>query len=309
MGGSTTARKLAIGTRGSALALRQTALVSDALRQAMPAVEIEVRTIRTEGDVRQNVSLEEFGGQGVFVKDIETLLLRGEIDLAVHSLKDMPATLPEGLALGAVLARGDPRDALVTRAGDSLEGLAEGARVGTDSRRRAVQLLALRPDLKVESIRGNVDTRIAKVDAGEYDAVVLAVAGLERLGLLARATRVFSVDEMLPAVGQAVLAIECRADNPSVLETLAAIDHAETRHAITAERAYLRRLGAGCRLPVAAYCDATAGGLRLRALLATEAGAIYRDEVTGPAGSAEGLGHALAESLLTKAGLGDMPWL
>lgn len=297
-----------IGTRGSALALRQTALVSDALRQTLPGIKIEVRTVRTEGDVRQDVSLEAFGGQGVFVRDIETLLLRGEIDLAVHSLKDMPATLPEGLALGAVLARGDPRDALVTSGGQGLEDLREGARVGTDSRRRAVQLLALRPDLKIESIRGNVDTRIAKVDAGEYDAVVLAVAGLDRLGKQARLSRVFSVDEMLPAVGQAVLAVECRADDTDMMETLAAIDHTQTRHAITAERAYLQRLGAGCRLPVAAYADAAAGGLRLRALLATEAGTIYREEATGPAGSAESLGRGLAESLLARAGLGDMPW-
>ncbi|HEY4686165.1 MAG TPA: hydroxymethylbilane synthase, partial [Dehalococcoidia bacterium] len=232
-------RPLVLGTRGSALARRQAELAVEALLRVGPDVEIETRVIRTEGDRRRDVPLEEIGGEGVFVKDIERRLAKGEIDLAVHSLKDMPAQTPEGLEIGAVLRRGDPRDALVSRDGARLTSLPAGARIGTDSRRRAVQLLALRPDVRPASIRGNVDTRLRKVAAGEYDAAVLAVAGLERLGLLRQASQLFSVDELLPAVGQGALAIECRADDDETLALLALVDHKETRLAVTAERAFL----------------------------------------------------------------------
>jgi hydroxymethylbilane synthase len=300
-------RKLVIGTRGSALALRQTEIVTERLRAAVPGIEMETRVVRTEGDRRQDVSLEEFGGQGVFVKDIEALLLDGEIDLAVHSLKDMPAQTSKGLIIGAVLERGDVHDVLVSRGNLTLTSLQTGARVGTDSRRRTVQLLAMRPDLRVESIRGNVDTRIRKAESGEFDAVVLAAAGLERLGLADKAAQVFSRDEMLPAVGQAVLAVERRADDPEVREALDLIDHQDTRSAISAERAYLLRLGAGCRLPVAAYGLLESGRLRVRGLLATD-GAIYRDEVSGPPADAEVLGTKLAERLLAEAGLESVSW-
>jgi hydroxymethylbilane synthase len=290
-------RPLTLGTRGSALARRQTDIVIDALRAVLPGIEVEVRTVRTEGDVRQDVSLDALGGEGIFVKDIERRLQSREIDLAVHSLKDMPAETPPGLTIGAVLPRGDVRDVLAARDGQQLNDLPPHARIGSDSRRRAVQLLALRPDVEMASIRGNVDTRLRKVESGEYDGVVLAAAGLERLGLLTDAMQVFSVDEMLPAVGQAVLAVECRADDAELLDLLARVDHADTRAAITAERAFLRRLGAGCRLPVGAYGEASGRMLRLRGLLASDDGAIARDDVTGSSYEAEALGTELAERL------------
>jgi hydroxymethylbilane synthase len=245
-------RKITVGTRGSRLAIAQAQLVLDALALADRDLEVETKIIRTEGDARDDVSLNDIGGQGVFVKDIERALAAGGIDVAVHSLKDMPADLPPGLTIGAVLERGDARDALVGRNGLRLAALPRGARVGTDSRRRAVQLQALRPDIKVESIRGNVDSRIKKVESGEYEAACLAVAGLRRIGLLDHASQVFEVDEMLPAPGQAVLAVEAREDDQEVIDLLHRVDHPPTRAEITAERAFLRRLGAGCRLPVAA---------------------------------------------------------
>ena len=296
-------RPLVVGTRASRLALRQTAIVAEALRASRPDLEIETRTIRTEGDRRQSVSLEALGGQGVFVKDIERALAAAEIDLAVHSLKDMPATTPDGLTIGAVLERGDVRDALVSRDGATLADLPAGATIGTDSRRRAVQLLALRPDLRPTSVRGNVDTRVRKVETGELDAVVLAAAGLERLGLLDRASQVFDMDEMLPAVGQGALSVEARADDDELLTLLRDVDHGPTRAAVTAERAYLRRLGAGCRLPVAAFGSLDGGRLRLRGLLADGDGRTHRAELEAAAADAETVGAALAERLMTEAGV------
>jgi hydroxymethylbilane synthase len=291
-------RRLIVGTRGSPLALSQTKIVLDALRLASPATDFELKTIRTEGDRRLDVSLEEAGGQGLFVKDIEHRLLAGEIDLAVHSLKDMPATLMEDLIIGAVLERGNPRDALVSPSGRALKDLPANARIGTDSRRRAVQLQGLRPDVQPLSIRGNVDTRIHKAETGEYEAVCLAAAGLARLGLLARASQIFSIEEMLPAVGQAVLAIEARSTDMELLELLRRVDHPATRAAMTAERAYLARLGAGCRLPVGAYAVVEAGSVHIRGLLATAEGHLFRDEATGPEDSAAAIGTALADRLL-----------
>jgi hydroxymethylbilane synthase len=295
--------RIRIGTRGSQLALRQTEIVSDALRAATPGLEIDVIVIKTEGDRRTDVSLEEVGGQGVFVKDIEQALLRGEIDAAVHSLKDMPAVTPGGLTIGAVLERGDPRDALVSGGGLRLAELPPGARVGTDSRRRSVQVLAVRPDLRLESIRGNVDTRVRKAESGEYDAVVLAAAGLERLGLLDRAAEVFDVDVVLPAVGQAVLAVECREDDEATLALLSKVDHAATRAAITAERSYLRRLGAGCRLPVGALADVDGAELRMRAVLGTEDGRVVRGDLRAAVAEAGALGEGMAERLMAEAGV------
>src|SRR5688500_205881 len=276
-----------LGTRGSALARRQTELVSQALTTAHPGILIETVEVRTEGDRRQDVPLEEMGGQGVFVKEIEQRLLTGEIDIAVHSLKDMPSDLPAGLTIGALMPRGDVRDALVGRDGLDLDGLPARARIGSDSRRRAVQLMALRPDIDVVSIRGNVDTRLRKVDAGEYDAVALAVAGLERLGLGGRATQVFSEREVLPAAGQGAIAVECRAADVETLELLAAIDDSPTRAATDAERAFLRAMGAGCRLPIAAYATVDEGTLRLEAMIADDAGKMYRGAASGSVESAE----------------------
>jgi hydroxymethylbilane synthase len=239
----------------------------------------------------------------VFVKDIEHALLAGETDMAVHSLKDMPAETPPDLTIAAVLPRADVRDALVGHRGASLAALPTGARIGTDSRRRAVQLLALRPDVEPVSVRGNVDTRVRKAESGELDAVVLAVAGLDRLGLLQHASQVFSIDEMLPAVGQGVLALEARADDAELLGLLARIDDAPTRIAITAERAFLRRLGAGCRLPVGAYGSVEGDRLTLRGLLADDDGRIRRDALSGAPSDAEALGQELAGRLLSQAGV------
>jgi hydroxymethylbilane synthase len=291
--------KLRVGTRGSTLALKQVDLV----QAALAGVELERIIVRTEGDRRIDVTLDQLGGQGVFVKDIEARLLTGEIDIAVHSLKDMPAETPVGLVIGAVLSRADARDVLVSRSNLKLQQLPSGARIGTDSRRRAVQLRAIRPDIRVESVRGNVDTRMRKVAEGVLDAVVLAAAGLDRLGMLEHASQVFSADEMLPAVGQGVLAVESRADDAETIALLQAAEDTETRVAITAERAYLRRLGAGCRLPVAAYGTLEDGRLRLRGLLATDSGELVRDEAIGEPADADALGRSLAEKLAQRAGI------
>jgi len=296
-------RPLTIGTRGSALALRQVELVTEAVNAHDPSARIDSVIVQTEGDRRAEVSLEEIGGQGVFVKDIEARLQRGEVDIAVHSLKDMPAEQPDGLTIGAVLPRADARDALAARDGLDLAALPSGARIGSDSARRAMQITALRPDVEVVSIRGNVDTRLRKVEAGEYDAAVLAVAGLQRLGLLERATQVFTLRELLPAVGQGVLAIQCRADDVELVEYLAAVDDRPTRVAAEAERAFLRALGAGCRLPVGAYATLDGENVRLEALLADEHGRPHRGDAQGPASAAERLGAALAHRLRLEAGV------
>jgi len=290
--------KLIIATRGSALALRQVAIVVEALSKAAPEVEVETRVVRTEGDRDQTTPLETIGGQGVFVKDIERLLLDGKAHVAVHSLKDMPTQEPAGLTVAAMLPRDDARDVLVSRDGALLKDLRPGARVGTDSRRRAVQLLAMRPDLQIASIRGNVDTRLRKVDDGEYDAVVLAAAGLERLGLAARVAQTFEPDQIIPAVGQGAIAVQCRKDDDQTLSALRAIDDAGTRSAVTAERAFLKRLGAGCRLPVGAYAEVKASSLYLRAFIADDEGRLHKGESTASNAAAQVAGRTLAERLL-----------
>jgi hydroxymethylbilane synthase len=292
---------LRIGTRGSALARRQVELAIDALTAVDSSLSCEVIVIQTEGDQRQDVSLDAVGGQGVFVKAIEQRLLEGDIDLAVHSLKDMPSERPDGLAIGALLPRGDARDALVAREGLTLAGLPEGARIGSDSRRRAVQLLAMRPDLRIEGIRGNVDTRLRKVENGEYDAVALAIAGLDRLGFAHRATQVFEPAEVIPAPGQAAIALQCRADDAETLALLARIDDPDTRTATDAERAFLNVLGAGCRLPVGAYAVVTGEDVRLEAVIADDAGKLHRGSATGLTGSAAHVGKGLAIRLRREA--------
>jgi hydroxymethylbilane synthase len=293
--------KLRIGTRGSALARRQVELAIEALKHAEPGIEIETVIVQTEGDRRPDVSLDSAGGQGIFVKDIEQRLLAGDIDLAVHSLKDMPSETPPGLCIAAVLPREDARDALVARDGMDLDSLPEGARIGSDSRRRGVQLLALRPDLRIEAIRGNVDTRIRKVEGGEYDGVALAVAGLRRLGLMDHATQVFEVTEVVPAPGQGAIAIECREDAVAVRQLLAAIDDAGTRAATEAERAFLHVLGAGCRLPVGAHATASGDTLKLRAVIAGEDGVLHRGDASGTPRTATYAGQALARRLKLEA--------
>jgi len=294
---------LRAGTRGSALALRQTELIVEKLRAVHPALSVETVEIRTEGDRDRSTPLSVLGGKGIFVKELEAALLDGRIDFAVHSLKDVPSTLPPGLSLAAVGARADVRDALVSRDGLRLEGLPPGARIGTGSRRRRAELLALRADLEPVEVRGNVDTRIRRVREGSVDAVVLAAAGLERLGRLQEAAQLFSVDELLPAVGQGALAVEIRVDDAETAALFAAIDDTETHRCIRAERAFLARLGAGCTTPAAAYCVREGNELLLRALLAGDDGAMLREARRGPLNAPERLGEGAAAALIARGAL------
>ncbi len=277
-------RTFVIGARGSQLSLRQVDIVARALTAVRPDVEIEVRQIRTEGD-RNAAPLSVIGGLGVFTKAIEDALLASECDIAVHSLKDLPPAPTPRLVIAAVPERADPRDALVTSERCPLADLPAGARIGTGSARRAVQLLAMRPDVVTAEIRGNVDTRIAKVESGEYDGAVLAMAGLERLGRASKAAHVFSIDEMTPAVGQGALAVEVREDDEDAVALVSAIDDATTRLAVELERAFLARLGAGCRMPVGAYATVAGGRIEASAVIGDSAGGVRRERLTAPCGS------------------------
>ena len=290
---------LVAGTRGSRLALAQSELALQALRDVHPRLRFEVREIRTEGDRRPDASLATIGGQGVFVKELEAALLRREIDIAIHSLKDVPAQPAIGLTLACFPQRGDARDALVTRGGRTLAELPSGARIGTGSSRRAVQLRQLRPDIETVDIRGNVDTRIRKVDEGQYDATVLAVAGLERLGVRERAAEVFSVDAMIPAAGQGALVLQVRADDKEAAALLLPIDDADTRHACQAERAFLARLGGGCRLPFGVLAEVDGEELRIRGFISDAPGdRTFRADASGSVAEAAAIGTRLAEQLL-----------
>jgi hydroxymethylbilane synthase len=297
------ARTLCVGTRRSALALAQTELVLAMLRAAAPEATFEAVPLSTEGDERRDVSLRELGGTGAFVKRIERALLRREIDLAVHSLKDVPTQLEPGLLLAAIPERGDPRDALVLPAGEA--ELKQGARVGTGSARRARQLLQMRPDLRLEDVRGNVDTRLRKLDEGEFDALVLAAAGLQRLGRADRITRLLEPDELTPMIGQGALAIEARADDGEAVALAARIDHRPTRLAVEVERAFLARLGGGCRLPVGALVTVEGPDVRLRVMLADETGdRIERREARAGAADAVAQAERLADELLAALAAG-----
>jgi hydroxymethylbilane synthase len=297
-------RTFTLGTRGSKLALRQTEIALEALRSVHADATIETRSISTSGDTSTQ-SLAEIGGRGVFVIEIERALLDQEIDIAVHSLKDLPSTETPGLTIAAVRPRDDPRDVLVSRDGVALGDLAPGATIGTGSPRRAMEILAMRPDLVVKDIRGNVDTRIRKVEDGQYDAVVLAAAGLARLGWLDKASQVFETHEMLPSVGQAALAIQVRTGDAEAMRLVGALDHFETRVAITAERAFERRLGGGCHAAIGGHATVGVGPDRerapvtLRGLVGGE-GRILRGEMEAPAADAEALGVRLAEYLIAQ---------
>ncbi|HEX9675138.1 MAG TPA: hydroxymethylbilane synthase, partial [Anaerolineales bacterium] len=237
-------------------------------------LRLEIIEVVTEGDRSLDRPLPEIGGKGVFTQELETALRERRADLAVHSLKDLPTEIPEDLSVGAVLERGDPRDVLVGAEGRDLDALPPGSTVGTSSLRRQVQLLALRPDLRSRPVRGNVETRIDKVRRGEFQAVVLAAAGVLRLGLERHATQWFELDQMLPAPGQGAIAVQCRADDQTTLELLAAIDHAPSRLTTTAERGFLHALGAGCSAPVGAFAELRGDQLHLRAVLADPDGTI-----------------------------------
>ena len=289
---------LRVASRGSALALAQAALAVQALQQQDPALRINYVQITTEGDVDRSTPLSILGGRGVFVRGVEDALLEGRADIAVHSMKDVPTELAPGLTIGAVLPRGDARDVLVASGGRRLADLPAGARVGTSSQRRVAMLALMRPDIEAVEVRGNVDTRSRKVMDGELDGVLLAAAGLERLGRLAEATQLFDAQEFVPAPAQGIVAIECREDDEAVLALLATIDDARTRTAATAERAFLRALGSGCTLPVGAYARLDRDLVVLRAMIQDEAvGHPIFGDGTGASGGADALGAGMAERL------------
>jgi hydroxymethylbilane synthase len=293
-----------IGTRGSPLALVQARAVRDALVAAGPDLAVEIVPIKTTGDQVQDRKLTEIGGKGLFTKEIEEALLDGRIDCAVHSMKDLETWLPDGLTIGAMLPREDARDALLARSGGSIAELPRAAVVGTSSLRRQAQLLALRPDLKVVALRGNVETRLRKLAAGEADATLLAVAGLKRLGLLDKATAIIDSDEILPAVGQGAIGIEVREGDAHLRDLLAAVDHRATTSCVTAERACLAELDGSCRTPIAAHAELVDDGrtMRLRALIALPDGkAVHRDESRGPTAEAAALGRAAGRRLKAAA--------
>lgn len=291
-----------IATRRSPLARWQANHVARLLRSKDPLLEVRLHEVVTRGDRILEVPLAQVGGKGLFVKEIEDALLAGLADLAVHSMKDLPAQVAPGLAIAAVPEREDPRDALCAPRALTLSGLPRGARVGTSSLRRGAQLRALRPDLSVEMVRGNVETRLKRASEG-LDAVVLAHAGLRRLGLSAHATYVFSPEEMLPAVAQGALALEARVGDLLMLSRLSALDHAPTRLVVEAERAFLARVEGGCQVPVAAHAVLLEGELHLKALVASVDGTrLLRAEGKGPKSAAQALGVRVAEDLLARGG-------
>ncbi len=295
-----------IATRKSPLALWQARHVAALLRAAHPGLEVGLLELSTEGDRFLSAPLSAVGGTGLFVKEIEAALLDGRADLAVHSLKDMTSVLPEGLMLAAVPEREDPRDAFCSPGGLTLESLPQGARVGTSSLRRSCLLRAWRPDLEIVSLRGNVQTRLARTRELQLAGAVLAFAGLRRLELQGEVTEVLSPERSLPAVGQGVLAIECREADARVRDLLAPLEHARTRVAIRAERALLARLEGGCTVPLAGYATVEAEQVHLRGLVGRPDGShVVRGERRGPASQAEALGEALAEELLSR-GAGEI---
>jgi hydroxymethylbilane synthase len=293
---------LTAGTRGSALALAQTQLVLDALRRCWPDLEVRVERITTTGDARRDVPLAALG-RGAFVSEIETALCERRVDVAVHSAKDLPSQLAPGLRIAAFLERADPRDVLVSRHGGALRDLPAGARIGTGSPRRVCQLRAARPDVEVLDVRGNVDTRLRKLAGGEFDALVLAAAGMIRLGRADEATEWLDPAVMLPAVAQGAIAVEVRAGDAQVLRVVAALDHPPTAAAVAAERAFLARLGAGCEAAVAAHATVNGeDGLSLTGLIGAPDGRHVRGMRAGSATDAEQLGDGLASELLEAGG-------
>ncbi len=296
---------LRIGTRGSPLALAQAKEVQQRLAAAHPDLApAEIAVIRTTGDRVQDRKLEEIGGKGLFTKEIEEALIERRIDLAVHSMKDMPTLLPPGLIIGCLLPREDPRDALFSPHAASLAALPKGARIGTSALRRQAQILALRPDLQVQLFRGNVGTRLAKLAAGEVDATLLALAGLKRLGLADKATAILTTEEMLPAVAQGAIGVEVRVDDDRIAALLAPLNDTPTAESVTAERACLEMLDGSCRTPIAALAEHEPGGiLYLRALIALPDGSeMHRAEQRAPRAQAMDLGRAVGEALRAAAG-------
>jgi hydroxymethylbilane synthase len=297
------AREIKIGTRGSALALTQSRWVRAQLLERHPDCRVELEIIKTSGDIIHDVPLAQVGGKGLFIKEIEEALLSGRVDLAVHSLKDMPAEIPAGLMLGAVPPREDYRDAFISSRSASLAEIPAGGRIGTGSLRRRVQLLHRRPDLEIVALRGNVDTRLKKMETLGLDALILAAAGLNRLGLSHVYRGLLSENEMLPAVAQGALGLEVRTEDNRLRQLIAFLDHAPTRIAVTAERAFLARLEGGCAVPVAALGKVEGEALILEALISDLDGKRYlRERLSGPGDEAQSMGTALANRLLDRGG-------
>jgi hydroxymethylbilane synthase len=292
-------REIRIGTRGSALALWQAEWVKSELENKYPGMSVALTKIKTTGDKILDVPLAKVGGKGLFVKEIEEAMLRGEIDIAVHSMKDVPTFFPDGLHLGAITKREDPRDAFISRNNVKFRDLPKGARIGTSSLRRQSQLMHIRPDFVIEQLRGNVDTRLRKLKEGQYDAIILAAAGVKRLGLAGNVTEYIEPETSLPAIGQGALGIECRVDDRELNDLIAFFNHADSRVCVTGERALLRRLEGGCQVPIACYGRIKNGNLHLTGLVGSVDGkTIIRDVIEGQPAEAERLGVELAEKLL-----------
>jgi hydroxymethylbilane synthase len=301
-----TRRPIRIATRKSQLALWQAEHVAALLRAAHPGLVVELVPMSTKGDQILDRSLAAIGGKGLFIKELEVAMQDGDAEIAVHSMKDVPAELPAGFLIGAVLERADAYDALLTTRYRGFSDLPAGARIGTSSLRRQAQLLAARPDLRIEGLRGNVNTRLKRLDDGGLDAIVLACAGLVRLGWEARISERLEPAVSLPAVGQGVIGIECRSEDAQTLGLLAALEHGRTRTEITAERAFSGRLGGSCQSPIAAHATQAGDVLTLDGLVAEPDGSrVLRERIAGPAGDATALGTALAERLLA-AGAGTL---
>lgn len=294
-------REIRIATRKSALALWQAEYVKARLEQAHPGLKVSLVPMVSRGDKLLDAPLAKIGGKGLFVKELETALLENEADIAVHSMKDVPMDFPEGLGLFCICEREDPRDAFVSTTYESLDALPAGSVVGTSSLRRQAQLLARRPDLKIQFLRGNVNTRLAKLDAGEYDAIILAAAGLIRLGFEDRIRSSISAEDSLPAGGQGAVGIECRSADSDVHALLAPLHHRETALRVTAERALNKHLNGGCQVPIACYALLEDDQLWLRGLVGQpDGGLLLRAEARAASSDAEALGVRVAEALLAQ---------
>jgi hydroxymethylbilane synthase len=293
------ARTLKIATRKSPLALWQANFVKDRLEALYPELQVELVPMSTQGDKILDTPLAKVGGKGLFVKELETAMLEGRADIAVHSMKDVPVEFPEGLGLHTICEREDPRDAFVSNRFRQIDELPQGAVVGTSSLRRQCQLRAARPDLVIRDLRGNVNTRLAKLDAGEYDAIILAAAGLKRLEMAHRITAFIEPEQSLPANGQGAVGIECRLDDHELHALLAPLEHPETRIRVLTERAMNRALQGGCQVPIGAYALVQGEEVWLRGLVGSPDGSrVIRDEIRGPLADGEALGHTLAQRLL-----------
>ncbi|PIE57283.1 MAG: hydroxymethylbilane synthase [Desulfobulbus propionicus] len=294
---------LRIGTRASELAVTQSEWVAGLITKVYPNTSIELVTIKTKGDKILDVPLAKVGGKGLFVKEIEDAMLAGEIDLAVHSMKDVPTELPEGLHVAIVPSRETPKDAFVSNNFSSLDELPQGSTVGTSSLRRKAQLAALRPDLKIKDVRGNLQTRLKKMEDGLYDAILLAAAGLRRLGMQERIRMLFTPEQMLPAIGQGALGVELRISDSELLTQLQPLHNQTTATAVTAERAFLLRLEGGCQVPIGAYAQVQENVVTLTGLIASVDGkTLLKETNAAPVEHATELGATLAESLLQQGG-------